>query len=69
MPNKLLRLPDVIEATGLSRSAVYARIQTGDFPAPVKIGVRAAAWPANEVASWIEARICARDADKPPAAR
>ena len=67
MPNKLLRLPDVIAATGLSRSSLYSRIQTGSFPAPVKIGLRASAWPANEVASWIEARIRARDAGDPPA--
>lgn len=66
MPNKLLRLQAVIEATGLCRSAVYARIQTGDFPAPVKIGERAAAWPADEIANWIEARIRARDAGNQP---
>ena len=68
MIERFIRRPEVETITGLSRSSIYAMIARGDFPAPVKIGMRAAAWPANEVASWIEARIHARDADKPPAA-
>lgn len=36
----LLRLPKVIERTGLSRSSIYALITKGMFPAPVRIGER-----------------------------
>ncbi|HEV8712668.1 MAG TPA: AlpA family transcriptional regulator [Candidatus Binatia bacterium] len=58
----LLRLPEVCRRTGYSRSEIYRRIATGDFPAPVKLGERASAWPEHEVTAWCGARIAARDA-------
>ena len=58
----LERLPSVKARTGLSRSEIYRRVAAGDFPAPVKLGVRASAWPEHEVTAWCEARIAARDA-------
>jgi prophage regulatory protein len=58
----LERLPWVKARTGLSRSEIYRRVAAGSFPAPVKLGERASAWPASEVDGWIAARIAARDA-------
>lgn len=58
----LLRLPVVRARTGLSRSEIYRRVQSGLFPAPVKLGERASAWPESEVAAWCQARIAERDA-------
>ncbi|MUV14588.1 helix-turn-helix transcriptional regulator [Noviluteimonas gilva] len=57
----LERLPRVKERTCLSRSEIYRRIATGDFPTPVKLGERASAWAAHEVSAWIAARIVARN--------
>lgn len=67
MPNDhavsyLLRLPQVQARAGLSRSELYRRIAAGTFPAPVKLGERASAWPESEIAAWCAARIAARDA-------
>jgi len=45
----LLRLPKVIERVGLQRTAIYDRIGSGLFPSPIKLGLRASAWPAHEV--------------------
>lgn len=59
MSNSLLRLPVVLKQTGLSRSSLYALARKGEFPQPVKISARASAWPAQQVESWIEARIAA----------
>ncbi|MDI1254123.1 AlpA family transcriptional regulator [Thermomonas sp.] len=59
---RLLRLPEVKARTGYSRSEVYRRIAAGDFPAPVKLGERASAWPEHEINAWCQARIAARDA-------
>lgn len=56
----LLRLPVVIERTGLSRSALYVMLEQGKFPKPVKLGERINAWPDNEIADWIAERIAAR---------
>jgi len=58
----LLRLPQVQARTALSRSEIYRRIAAGTFPAPVKLGERASAWPEHEIAAWCAARIAARDA-------
>lgn len=55
----LMRLPEVERRTGLKRSAIYKRIDSGEFPAPVKITNKTVAWPASEVSRWIDARITA----------
>lgn len=49
----LLRLPDVIRRTKLSRTTIYRRIGRGEFPAPVKIGENSSAWYESEVGAWI----------------
>lgn len=61
-PLVLERLPQVKARTGLSRSEIYRRIALGDFPAPIKLGLRASAWSKHEVDAWISQRIAARDA-------
>lgn len=55
---KFLRLPQVREITGLSRSSLY---ETSNFPKPVKIGPRAVAWIDSEVKAWVEDRIAERE--------
>jgi prophage regulatory protein len=52
-----LRLPEVKRRTGLSRSSIYLRIKTGEFPAPVKLGGRAVGWVEEEIASWARERV------------
>lgn len=59
---KLLRLPDVKTLTGLSRTRVYELVEGGKFPRPVKLSGRVNAWPDNEIAEWIAARIAEREA-------
>jgi prophage regulatory protein len=58
---RLLRITQVIEATGKSRASIYAEMKAGDFPKPVPIGPRAVAWSQAEVEDWIARRIKARD--------
>jgi prophage regulatory protein len=53
---RLVRLPAVIEAVGLSRASIYAKIRAGDFPRPVKLGVRAVGWRADAIERWIATR-------------
>jgi prophage regulatory protein len=57
MEIRLLRLPEVIRAVGLRRSAIYARVAAGTFPAPVSIGARSVAWVSDDVAKWIDAQV------------
>lgn len=57
----LLRLPDVLARTALSRSALYAQMANGSFPKPVKISNRINAWPEAELDAWIASRIEQRE--------
>ena len=59
---RMMRLPDVVRATGLGRSTIYAKVAAGEFPAPVKLGARAVAWPESVVAEWLANRPSARAA-------
>ncbi len=59
---KLIRLPKVMDYTGLARSTIYKYIAEGTFPKPVSLGSRAAAWVESEVQEWILTRIEERDA-------
>ena len=60
MALSILRLPDVISRTGLSRSTIYARVRDGNFPAPVHLGARSVGWPEHEINAWVEDRITSR---------
>jgi prophage regulatory protein len=53
---RLLRLPAVLLATGLTRSTVYRMIAEHTFPAPVKLAKRAVAWRHEDVRQWTSAR-------------
>jgi len=54
---KILRLPQVLEVTGLSRSTIYAYITEGLFPKQVAIGERAVGWVSDDIEQWLEEKI------------
>ena len=58
---KLMRLKEVMQATGLGRSTLYKYMAAGQFPEPVPLGGRSVAWVQDEVDNWILARIEERD--------
>lgn len=43
--------------TGKSRSAIYADMASGVFPASIKIGVKSVAWAEAAILKWIEDRL------------
>jgi len=57
---KLLRLKSMREATGLSRATIYARIQAGLLPRPVKHGERISVWPSDELEAVTKATIAGK---------
>lgn len=59
VPAQLLRLPAVIDRTGLSRSSIYRHEATGAFPRRIKLGEHASAWLAADVDRWIAERVAA----------
>ena len=59
-PRRLLRLPEVIARTGLSRTSIYRAMGAGDFPRAVPLYRRGVAWPESEIETWINSRLAAR---------
>lgn len=53
----ILRLPEVLRRTGLSRSGVYERMTRGEFPVSVSLGLRAVGWHESDVSDWINSRV------------
>jgi len=57
---RFLRLPDVIQASGLKRSTIFNRIKQGTFPAQIKLGgPHASGWLATEIDAWIASCVAA----------
>ena len=57
MFHQVLRIFEVSDRTGLPRSSIYAKIQTGDFPRPIKLGPRSVGWLEADVNSWIDEKV------------
>lgn len=58
---RIIRLRDVMGATGLARSTIYKYIAESAFPKPVSMGDRCVGWIESEVHEWILERIEERD--------
>ena len=56
-PERIIRMKAVKARYGLSRSTLYNRIATGEFPRPVALGPRSVGWIESEIDSWIAVRI------------
>lgn len=54
---RMLRLPQVIDATGLGKTKIYELQGQGDFPMRVKISAHLVDWVEEEVQAWLAARI------------
>lgn len=52
----IIRMPQVVEMTGVSRAHVYALIARDEFPRPVRIGKRAVGWIVEDIEAWISER-------------
>lgn len=57
LPDSLMRLPEVLRAIGIKKSALYSWVAAGTFPAPVKLGARAVAWRRSQVMEFINSRV------------
>jgi len=57
MTIKILRLRQVKEITGISRSSIYLRMKDGTFPQSVSLGPRAIGWSSNSIDQWVNDRI------------
>ena len=53
MGNKILRLREVIDMTGLSRATLYKMIAVGEFPAQRQLGKRSVGWRSSDLQDWL----------------
>ena len=60
---RLLRIGEVINITGLSRSSIYALAAEGRFPKSIPLipGGMSRAWVYSEIQDWLDQRIAERD--------
>lgn len=60
--DRLLKLTQVLQITGLSKAMVYRLVGQGKFPEPCKPGGIASRWVESEVRTWREQVEAARAA-------
>lgn len=63
MENRILRLTEVAQITGLSATTIYRKAKLGEFPTQFRLGVNSVGWLAAEVDEWIEQRVSSRGAN------
>ncbi|MCS5706917.1 AlpA family transcriptional regulator [Synechococcus sp. FGCU-3] len=59
LQHKLLRLPQVKQSTGLSKSTIYSRIAEGTFPKQIPLGPRLVVWVESDIQNWIAEQVSA----------
>ena len=51
---KIIRLPEVKQITGLSSSSIWRKEQNGKFPKRKKLGIRAVGWLLDDIENWVK---------------
>lgn len=59
-PTRILRLPEVMARTGLSRTTIYEWRVAGRFPQAIPLGTRNVGWIEAELEAWFRQRITDR---------
>lgn len=56
--DRILRIKEVVEITGLSRSTIWRREQdeNSDFPKRISLGVGSVGWRASDIEAWVRSR-------------
>lgn len=54
---RMMRMPEVMALTGLSRTTIWRRLRDGSFPPAVRLGgerTRAVGWREQDIYDWID---------------
>lgn len=54
--DRAVRLPEVIQISGRSKTMIYEDVKAGRFPKGFLIGKKARAWMLSDVMGWLESR-------------
>lgn len=52
-PDRILRINTVLDRTGLSRSTMYRKMESGTFPGNVQISTRCVGWRESTINAWL----------------
>lgn len=55
-PARILRKPEVMARTGLSKSTIYQLVKSRRLKAPIKLGARAVGWLESDIEEFIADR-------------
>lgn len=53
MKEALVRMPELLARTGLSRPTIYRRMSRGEFPRSVQLGINSVAWRESDLLDWM----------------
>lgn len=56
-PTRILRKPEVIARTGLSKSTIYALVRDKKLKAPIQLGARAVGWLESDIEEFLASRV------------
>jgi prophage regulatory protein len=62
---RILRLPQVLNVTGLAKTKIYELQSQGNFPMRVQITSHSVGWIEHEVQAWLAHRAAARSEQSP----
>lgn len=55
-PDRIVRVPEAVALTGLSRSTIYANVRKREFPAPMRLSLKAVGWRFADLQAWLTTR-------------
>ena len=58
MENRILRPREVCRAIGLSRTTLWRKQKSGEFPRCVRLGPNSIGWRESQVQEWLDSREC-----------
>lgn len=57
MLDRVLRIDEVSESVGLSRTTIYRLMLRGEFPKNFKLGERSSGWLLSQIDQWLQERV------------
>ncbi len=54
---RFLRMPEIVERTGLCKATIYNKINDGSFPKQIPIGSNIVVWLESDLQDWMQKQI------------
>lgn len=61
--DRIIKLPELTNITGLSKSSIYREIARGTFPKQKQLSRYSIGWRTSEIADWVTSRPTVSDAE------